>query len=247
MTPTPQSLADLFTQYLQKQVTTQAQGLGIADTLGEVTPYDAVPVRPVDPALAWEDARAVQAFFPEVPANLTPPADWSALVAAQEPVVAVPFCLGNFPQLVRNLHPFLAGEDLQALGAGPTAPLPAATLLDWAQALSDPGARLLGAAVLRLARHFDVAAAMLASVPASAARANEEAALAWQRGQTQEAEASWKQQAPSVLVLFNRGLAALFLGHPPAARESFTQAVDRLPETSAWHHLGRLYLTLARK
>jgi hypothetical protein len=45
--------------------------------------------------------------------------------------------------------------------------------------------------------------------------------------------------------LFNRGMAALFLGDAVAAREALTRATAMLPETGAWHHLGRLYLALA--
>jgi hypothetical protein len=46
-------------------------------------------------------------------------------------------------------------------------------------------------------------------------------------------------------VLFNRGMAALFLGESADARAALSRAVALLPESSAWHHLARLYLTLA--
>ena len=46
-------------------------------------------------------------------------------------------------------------------------------------------------------------------------------------------------------VLFNRGMAALFSDRPQEARTALTEAVARLPEAGAWHHLGRLYLALA--
>jgi hypothetical protein len=55
----------------------------------------------------------------------------------------------------------------------------------------------------------------------------------------------WQAQEASVPVLFNRGMAALFLGRAAQAREPLTQAVAGLPETSAWHHLAQLYLALA--
>jgi hypothetical protein len=55
----------------------------------------------------------------------------------------------------------------------------------------------------------------------------------------------WQAQEPSIPVLFNRGMAALFLGQTEAAQEALRQAAAGLPETSAWHHLARLYLTLA--
>ena len=45
--------------------------------------------------------------------------------------------------------------------------------------------------------------------------------------------------------LFNRGMAALFLGRPAEAREPLSRAVSGLPDDNSWHHLARLYLTLA--
>jgi tetratricopeptide (TPR) repeat protein len=107
---------------------------------------------------------------------------------------------------------------------------------------------LLAAGVLRLARRFEEADELLKSkTPAAwkALRANEEAALAWHRGQAEEALASWQTQKASVPVLFNRGMAALFLGRAADAQTALHQAVDQLPDTSAWHHLGHLYLALA--
>lgn len=46
-------------------------------------------------------------------------------------------------------------------------------------------------------------------------------------------------------VLFNRGMARLFLGRVAEARESLQKAVDAIPETSGWHTLARLYLAVA--
>ena len=40
-------------------------------------------------------------------------------------------------------------------------------------------------------------------------------------------------------------MAALFLGRPAEARAPLGQAIPRLPEDNSWHHLARLYLTLA--
>ena len=83
------------------------------------------------------------------------------------------------------------------------------------------------------------------SAAAQALRANEEAALAWHRGQGEQALALWQTQKDNVPVLFNRGMASLFLGRPPEAQTALRAAVAQLPDTSAWHHLGHLYLALA--
>jgi hypothetical protein len=253
MKQTPQSLADLFTQYLNRQTAAHAVGLGVADADGQVVPHEAVPAPPVDPQLAWEDSLAVLRHFPDVrtePRWQVPP-DWPALVSAHEPAIAVAFCIDNFPQLVRNLHPLLRGGDLALLCPSAGRPIPApASLREWASAARGYPQVLLAAGVLRLTRHFDQADELLCSSnkipgPWQPVHANEEAALAWHRGQSEEALTLWQAQKDSVPVLFNRGMASLFLGRIAEARVSLAEAVAQLPDTSAWHHLGHLYLALA--
>jgi tetratricopeptide (TPR) repeat protein len=245
--PAGPSLADLFAQYLRQQTVAAAQGLGYAEPTEQVEPYDTVPVQPVDPRLAWEDALAAAAFWPPAPKFTVPP-EWPSLVAAQEPAVAVAFCLGNYPQVVRNLHPLLSA-DPAALRTVPVAPVTMPTLTEWARQTRTALQALLAAGVLRLAGHFDQAQELLSAAevnaPWKALRDNEQAALAWHRGQTEEALRSWQTQEASVPVQFNRGMALLFLGHPTEAQAALTAAVHQLPETSAWHHLGQLYLALA--
>jgi tetratricopeptide (TPR) repeat protein len=250
---TPDSLADLFTRYLQRQITAQAEGLAIADPDGQAFPHEAVPVQPVDPRLAWEDALAVVRHFPKVgdEARGSVPPEWPALVASQEPAIALAFCIGNYPQMVRNLHPLLGGGDLTRLSALPSRPVCApAALLQWAAQTHEFPQILLASSVLRLVRRFDEAAELLRArvgVPRAweLVWANEEAALLWHQGRGEEALACWQKQKACAPILFNRGMAALFLGRAGEARAALTAAVEQLPETSAWHHLGQLYLALA--
>jgi hypothetical protein len=245
---TPPALADLFSRYLRDQADAQALGLGYAESSGEVVPHDAVPVQPIDPRQAWDEALAVLTGFPGLPAVQWPvPPDWPALMTSQEPAVALAFCLGNSPQLVRNLQPLLTADPggLRVQLPRPTAPSMAC---DWAVGVRSYPLALLAAGILRLAGEFERAGALLAApAPANwqAVRANEQAALAWHRGQPEEAAALWQAQAPTVPVLFNRGLAALALGDFAAGRDALTAAAAALPETSSWHHLGQLYLALA--
>lgn len=245
--PTP--LSELFADYLRGQTAAQSEGLGFPEQSGDVEPYEAVPVQPVDPKQAWTDALAATDHFDGRRATWKTPPDWPTMVAAQEPAVALAFCLGNFPQLVRNLHPLLAGGDLTALRACPSQGPAAPALVEWADSCASYPEVLLAAGVLRLAHQFDAAANLLRQHPPSAGwqavHANEEAALAWHRGQADEAAALWAKQAESTPVLFNRGMAALFLGDAATAREALLKATGALSETGAWHHLGRLYLALA--
>jgi hypothetical protein len=258
---------DLFARYLERQIDAQSQGLGYPEPTGEAVPHDAVPVQPVDPRLAWQEALAAAALLqPAIPVKWIVPPEWPALVAQQEPAVALAFCLGNFPQLVRNVHPLLTREPM-ALRDGPHQPLNLPALGAWAAKDHDAPHRLLAAAVLRLAGHLDRAEERLAMTPSEewrALHANEVAALAWHRGQTDKALTLWRQAPDSAPVLFNRGMAALFLGHSlsgagggersehtPAERAkseavaALREAVAILPESSPWHHLGQLYLALA--
>jgi tetratricopeptide (TPR) repeat protein len=246
---TPPGLSTLFAEYLQSQTTAQAQGLGFAAPSGEVEPYESVPVQPVDPQQAWTDAMAATDYFAGAKAKWTAPPDWPTLVAAREPAVALPFCLGNFPQMVRNLHPLLTNGDLTALSATESRAASTPGVIEWSRTCGDGPQSLLAAGVLRVAGQFDAAADLLRRwQPTSewrAVHANEEAALAWHRGRTEEAAALWQSQSDSVPVLFNRGMAALFLRDAAAARKALAAATATLPETGAWHHLGRLYLALA--
>lgn len=254
--PAQPAIAELFTRYLQRQTTAHVAGLGLLDTTAEVVPFEAVPVQPVDPRLAWNEAVAAAEWLgPGDEAKSWPaPLDWPTIVSMHEPAVAIAFCLGNFPQLVRHPHALFQVKELAELRPVLREPLPCPAVVTWAEtALREkrfPRA-LIALGTLRLVREFDRAAHYLhknrPAVPLEwqPAWANEEAALAWHRGQAEEAVASWQGQPASVPVLFNRSMAALFAGKVKVARSSLAQAVEKIPEESAWHHLGRLYMALA--
>lgn len=241
------NMAELLTRYLERQTESASLGLGFAD-LGEATPYDAASIQPVEPRQAWKDAIAVAPFVQTPQTAWDVPPAWPTLVAQQEPSVAIAFGFGNYPQIVRHIHPMLSGEPI-ALRQVTTPAVPNPELIAWSGQAKTDAARLLAAGVLRLARHFDPAAELLAQVHDSAwlaARDNEAAALAWHRGDTEKALSMWLALEPCPAVLFNRGMALLFLGRTADAVEPLDDAVRVLPETSAWHHLASLYLTLAR-
>jgi tetratricopeptide (TPR) repeat protein len=241
-------VAELFAQCLHRQIDAHTQGLGYAEQAGDAVPHEAVPVQPVDPMLAWKDAVAVAKLLNQsAQTKWKVPPEWPALVAQQEPAVALAFALGNYPQLVRNLHPILTREPaaLRAVSAQ-AANLPG--LSAWASQPHDGPHRLLAAGILRLAGQLDQAQSVLSESPADgwqAVHANEVASLAWHRGEAEKALELWQRAPDSAPVLFNRGMAALFLGRASEAVESLRRAVDLLPESSAWHHLGQLYLALA--
>jgi hypothetical protein len=255
-TPVQPSLSNLLARYLHQQAEAHSAGLAAVDAGGEVQPFDAGPVQPIDPRPAWDGAvAAARCLCPDADANSwKAPPQWSQLVAAHEPAAALAFSLGNFPQLVRNLHMLMQRADLTDLRPAGGEPVSAPGLSEWAGQVAKQGQypqTLLAIGALRLARHFDRAAELLGEQEATApsewraALANEKAALAWHRGQVDEARALWQALPASVPVLFNRGMSALFSEQAAEARTALREAVAGLPEAGAWHHLGRLYLALA--
>jgi hypothetical protein len=252
-TPVQPALADLLARYLHRQADAHATGLAPVEPTGEVVPFEAAPVQTVDARLAWDESlTALRLFSPETQTrSWTAPPEWASLVAAQEPATALAFSVGNYPQLVRHVRPLLAASDLTSLKPSVGRSLPAPSLAGWAHQQTDWPHRLVAVGALRLARQFDEAEGLIAqhrsSVPGywREAWTNEEAALLWHRGQADAAADLWAAQEESTPVLFNRGMAALFLGRPAVARSWLKKASDKLPEAGAWHHLAGLYLALA--
>src|SRR5262245_59393786 len=134
--PAPQSLTEMLTQYLQKQAAAQSEGFGSPPVAGEVVPHEAAPVQPIDPRLAWEEALAAAHYYGATANDktLTVPPDWATLATAQEPAMALPFCLGNYPQMVRDLHGLLQATE-SAAQAAVARPLSAPATLEWASDL----------------------------------------------------------------------------------------------------------------
>jgi hypothetical protein len=255
-TPVQPKLSELMARYLDRQTGSHRSGLTAFNANSEVLPFEAGPVQPVDPGPAWEAATAAMPFLATGVDARTwrAPPDWPQLVSAQEPAVALAFCVGNYPQLMRDLHLILHKANVRDLLPVSGRPLAVPGIDDWARqvaAKKDFPSMLLALGSLRLAKQFEHATRYVQdhdqSMPSEwrPAWANEKAALAWHRGQVEDALKQWETQAPSVPVLFNRGMAALFLGKPDA-QAPLAQAVAQLPEAGAWHHLGRLYLALAR-
>ena len=119
-----------------------------------------------------------------------------------KPEVALPFCLGNFPQMVRHLPGLLHASDA-ALRAPAGATTASPELLAWAERTANSSAypqALLAIAMLRLARQHDAAGRLSPQLKGQPPEwrgtiANEEAALAWHRGDLPAAAASWRVPA----------------------------------------------------
>jgi len=210
----------------------------------EVEPYEVAAGFRVDPRAAWLDATAAHATGGNAPPPAVQlPTEWASLVAQPAAAFAVPMASGHFPQRVKDLHPLLVKFNPTELRpSGTQAAVPGfAGLRNW---LAKNGANnpLVASGIARTLGDFDTAAKLLDAVPTAE---NDRTALRWQKGECAEALAAWEAMPESPAVLFNRGMARLFMGRNSDAREPLQKAVEALPETSGWHSLARLYLAVA--
>jgi tetratricopeptide (TPR) repeat protein len=241
------TLHDLMVRFLANR--SDASAGAVEHVEGDVEPHEVAAGFRVDPRAAWTDANdTLTAARPEqAKPTLSPlPTEWATLVAQPSAAFAVAMAAGNFPQRVKDLQPLLTKFDLSALRpSGTTAPTPGfAGLRSWAakQAKSNP---LMAAGVSRVLGDFDAADERLNAAEPGAERENERAALLWHRGECEKALAAWDAMPETPAVLFNRGMALLFLGKLPEARAALAKAVAVLPENHGWSALAKLYLSLA--
>jgi hypothetical protein len=233
--PTGQpSLEDLMVRFLATR--SDAAAAAVEPSEGEVEPHEVAAGFRVDPRAAWTDATT---NISTAPIQLPP--DWAALAAQPAGAFAVPMAAGNFPQRVRDLHPLLVKFDPAELRPSGTQPAtPGLTGLRGWIAKNSGSNPVLAAGLARLIGDFDTAEKL---IPAD--DANERAALLWQRGECEGALAAWQGAAETPAVLFNRGMALLFLGQIGEAKAALAKAVAAIPETSNWNALARLYLSVA--
>lgn len=241
------SLSDLMVRFLATRP--DAAAAAVEPAGGEVEPYEVAAGFRVDPRAAWTDATSGLTAAPV-------PAEWATLVNQPAPVFAVAMAAGNFPQRVRDLHPLLTKADPRELRpASDQTPTPGLSgLRSWVvreAKKGKPQAALLAAGVARAIGECDWAAELLAGAEELCAGdlrvawENERAALLWHRGRCDEALTAWQAMAETPTVLFNRGMALLFVGQPEEARTALTRAAGSLPESGGWAALARLYLAVA--
>lgn len=243
------SLEDLMVRFLANR--SDASAGAVEQHEGDVEPYEVAAGFRVDPRAAWTDANdTLTAARPEHAKGTTTlsalPTEWATLVAQPSAAFAVAMAAGNFPQRVKDLQPLLTKFEPKSLRpSGAQSPAAGfAGLRSWAakQAKSNP---LMAAGIARALGDFDTAEQYLGAAEPSAERENERAALLWHRGECEKALAVWNALAETPAVLFNRGMALLFLGKLPEARAALAKAVAVLPENHGWNSLARLYQTLA--
>jgi tetratricopeptide (TPR) repeat protein len=210
----------------------------------EVEPHEVAAGFRVDPRAAWLDATAQITLGGNAPPPVVqPPNEWASLVAQPAAAFAVPMAVGHFPQRVKDLQPLLTKFDPADLRpSGNQAPLPGfAGLRNWLTKNGSASPRV-AAGIARTLGDFSTAEKLLTGVTGAE---NDHAATLWQQGKCAEALTAWDAMPESPAVLFNRGMARLFLGQIAEARPLLQKAIDVIPEASGWQALARLYLAVA--
>jgi hypothetical protein len=243
-------LQELFQQLLGDRV--QAAGAGfLAERLPEVVPYEAVPPLAIDAGLAWTEAREPGQLFGLAMGSLDCPTGWADLVADTAPMSAAPMCLGNFPQMVRDIKALAEVTSLPASRPQPrAAALDVSGIRSWRTSDTSAAVRLLRAGLLRLAGEYAEARQMLDEMPEGrgkirSALLNERASLAWHQGNHEVAIDLWSQAKEETPVLFNRGLSLLFSGQSAQSKPLFIRVLTEMPTSSNWRQLVQLYLAVA--
>lgn len=227
------TLEDLMVRFLASR--SDAAAAAVEHGEGEVEPHEVAAGFRVDPRAAWTDATTNTA----APSTLPP--EWTTLVNQPASAFAVPMAAGNFPQRVHDLQPLLTRfQPAELRPTGSQQPTPGLSGLRGWIAKNGSTHPVLAAGLARVIGDFDTAEKFL---PADAA--NERAALLWHRGECEAAAAAWAGMPETPAVLFNRGMAALFLGKFAEAKATLAKAVAALPETNGWGELARLYLAVA--
>lgn len=246
------SLPDLMVRFLASR-SDAASGSAVEPAGGEVEPHEVAAGFPVDPRTAWTAATDA---LPARADKAKLPAEWATVVGQPAAAFAVAHAAGNFPQRVKNLQPLLAKFDpagMRPSGSQPPSP-GLSGLRTWIireTKKHEPVPALLAAGVARAIGEFEWAEELLTAAESRcggehrAAWENERAALLWHRGRADEALAAWAAMPESPAVVFNRGMALLFLGRLTEARATLTRAVGLIPEESGWNALARLYLAIA--
>lgn len=241
--PTAQpTIEDLMVRFLAAR--SDAAGAAVEFGESEVEPHEVAAGFRVDPRAAWLDATSALATGGNAPSPAVQlPTEWAALVSQPAAAFAVPMAAGHFPQRVKDLQPLLTKfEPAELRPSGTQQPLPGfAGLRAWVAKNGVANPRV-ASGLARTLGDFDTAAKLLDGVSGSE---NDRAAGMWAAGKCAEALNEWDAMPESPAVLFNRGMARLFLGRAADARAALQKAVDAIPEASGWHALARLYLAVA--
>jgi hypothetical protein len=231
----PPALTDLMVRYLAQR--SDAAAAAVEPSYWEVEPYELATGYRTDPRTAW---RAATCLMPAASA-LTPPPEWANLVQHTVPLWAIPCAWGQFPQRLQQLQPLLVPQPLHQLLLSTEPPaLPGfPTLRHWIaqHRVANP----VAAACARLLHDWAIAERLL---PRD--EPNEHAALLWLRGQYHQAVTLWDQTPERPHILFNRGMARLFLDQPAPALPLLRQAAALWGADHPWQPLAQLYAAIAQ-
>jgi hypothetical protein len=250
----PPSLDELTSRFLATRAARTADPI---EPEGDVVPHEVAGGFRAPTRLTWDEALAVFRVFDVEAERMVSPPEWAAFINLDLPAVGLPLAAGVFPQRFRQVPGSLAVGDLSSmLPSAPGEAIPQFQgLRGWIRKTlrsNSPTALLVAsgiAATLGDWADADEALNLVDSCQEEKWRTvceNQHAALLWLRGRHDEALSTWKAQHDQPAIAFNRGMASLFMGKMASAVPSLETANGRLPDSTGWCHLARLYLSLAQ-
>lgn len=207
----------------------------------EVELYQAQPALGLDPALAWNEALLPGNLLAENHPSISPhaPSAWNSV---RNLVLHAPFpcCIGLAPQFLQKID--LLMHDHRAFFQHR---LPATLLNINAEPALDNKTVYSQLALARLAGDSDQVHRLIPQLDGETLQKNEQAAQYWLIGQQDTARQLWNNLDGShAVIAFNRGLAAVTAGDYKPGNAELLKASKGFSETTGWHHLAELYLTV---
>ncbi|HMP15427.1 MAG TPA: hypothetical protein PKD72_00255 [Gemmatales bacterium] len=206
----------------------------------EVELYQAQPALGIDLHLTWYEALLPGMILSEsdIQTYLRPPSAWylARQISWKSPF---PCCLGFAPQFLQDLDCILQDESnffQQAI-------VPARLgQLEQTLEVKSVYAKL---ALARLHGDYEAAHHLVDQLEGEELQWNERGAQLWLEGNPSEAMRFWSRSS-SVQAggEFNPGLGYAHASEVEHARQSFQRAALGFDETTGWHHLCRLYLSI---
>ena len=238
------SLNELLSRYLNDP--SQHSG-SLNNRLGMMEPYEVQGAFRPDARQTWRDATSVMELFGLKSETLTIAPEWDSFTDLERTLPLLPIGFGLFPQRVS------ATIDWNGSLSNATTPVPGfSRLRQWLNdsiSHENPKRLLIASGIAATLGDTERAVQLIqAAQPHCDAGwqpvwRNQKDAVAFLTGTA--SDGLFPQERSDPLTQFNRGVLALHDDNPTMAHSEFESATSIMPETSSWHHLAKLYQSVA--